>query len=275
MIKFEKNAHWYDCSNGEGKTQHDATLREARKQNLYPSVTTVDKEEFPNEFLTQWKMNEMANSAYDNPPMAHEEKEAYVNRLYELSGHKAATAADFGKELHAAIDDYPQLSLDDQLKPWIEEFGNWYDDFIVMPHAKEKIVWDDDLGVAGTMDFSGCSRDHGDIIIDWKSQRLKEDKNGKVKPNFYPGWCRQLSFYGVCEAKKANTYPKSMPTIASVVIDSNKPRPPIVKIWSQEEVRFHYEEFVTAAVHYFRRKDFWPHRFDKPRTTISLAIPYE
>ncbi len=170
-IKMEGGAHWYQCQGSTPKSQHDATLREARKEKLYASITTVDKATFKNDFLDAWKLNELAEAAYDYPPMEHESKETYAQRVYEVSLTKSLVAADFGKEIHDAIEHYPQMPLDPKLHPWIEKFAPWYEENIDMPLASECILFDHALGLAGRCDkvAIGKGKFEGKIILpDWK-----------------------------------------------------------------------------------------------------------
>jgi len=257
VIKFGSAAHWYN-KDGEGK--HDATLTDARKLLLYPSVTTIDKDIFKNDFLDRWKMNELAKAAASTFKQLHESEEDYANRIYEISLGKGNTAADFGKEIHDAIEHYPQLPLNTSLHPWIDRFGRWFDANVEEVIHRERVVLDHDLGVAGRCDFIGLQK--GRVIIpDWKTQNVKKDEKGRKKPVFYPSWPRQLGFYAVAFAKETRTFP-SIPKCISVVIDSNEPDDPFVREWSDDEIKNAYKDFVVGAWLWFngsgKRKPYWP-----------------
>lgn len=270
MIKFENNAHWYDKN---GAAQHDSTLLDARKQLLYPSVTTIDKDIFKNDFLDKWKMNELAKAAASTFRQLHESEEDYANRIYEISLTKGREASDFGKEVHDAIEGYPQLPLNTELHPWIDRFGRWYDANVEEVLHRERVVLDHDLGVAGRCDFIGRAK--GRVIIpDWKTQGVKKDDKGRKKPVFYPSWPRQLAFYAVAYAKETSMFPE-IPRCISVVIDSNEPDDPFVKEWTDGEIKSAYEDFVVGAWMWFKgrgtRKPFWPQ--PKGPFSINPGVP--
>ncbi len=156
-IKFDKSSHWYNCRNGEPKAQHDADLRVARKEFLYPSVTNIDKAVFKNEFLDNWKLEQIVLAAVEHPKQPHEDAESYSNRLYQLSLDKPRDAADFGTKIHDAIEGYPSCPSE-ELKPWFDRYAEWHQENVLSVEASEKIMVDHDIGVAGKCDKMGGGR---------------------------------------------------------------------------------------------------------------------
>jgi hypothetical protein len=273
VIKFEKSCHWYSK---DKEACHDADLRVARKQFLYPSTTTVYRYFFNNDFLDRWKMNQLVEAASSNFKQPHETPEDYANRLYELSREKASTAADFGKKIHAAIESYPAYPSDEGLRLWVDKFGEWYTANVEAPMHRERVLLDHDLGVAGTCDFIGLGKGAFDsqvIIPDWKTQDVKKDKKGRKVPAFYESWPRQLGFYAVAYAKEAGTFPDNIPTCLSVVIDSNEPETPFVKVWSKEEIMDNYYDFVAGAYLWFSKRSYWPQANGKWSLNPSIPMP--
>lgn len=221
-------------------------------------------------------MNELVVAAAQNQRMPHETDEGYCNRIYQISLEKARTAATFGKEIHDAIEHYPQIPMDEKLQGWISEFGQWYDGAIEHPLHQEKIVLDHDLGVAGRCDFIGIGKGQfgGQLVIpDWKTQNVKKDDKGRKKPAFYDSWPRQLAFYAVAFAKETGTFPDNLPICMSVVIDSNEPCPPFVKVWTKEEILSAYQDFVIAAYRWFKRKKYSPQPNGMFSITPSVPMP--
>jgi len=254
IIKFDNSNHWYTK---DGEPKHDADLRVARKLGLYRSVTSIDKDVFPNHFLQQWKMNELAGACANNPRMPHESIEDYANRAYQLSLEKASTAAEFGKGLHDCMDGYPQMPLLPDYLPWYLEFVKWYDGNIIQTIASETVVLDHDIGVAGRLDRIVVHKTLGRCIIDYKTQNVKTDDKDRKKPAFYDAWGRQLGFYAVCDAKERHQFP-SIPQCLSLVLDSNTPSPPYEKVWEPAEIIELYKHFVAGAWLYHSQKKFWP-----------------
>jgi hypothetical protein len=279
MINFDTAAHWYGR---DGSAQHDAGLKEARKNNLYPSVTTIDKEVFKNIGLERYRMNQLVMAACANPRQPHETDEGYSNRIYQLSLEHSKSAAEFGSALHDAIEHYPQMPLDTNLVPWLDKFGGWYSENISHPLFQEKVLLDHDLGVAGRCDFIGIGKGKfggKTIVPDWKTQDVKKDDKGRKKPNFYTSWGRQLAFYAVSYAKEKGSFPMGIPTCISVVIDSNEPEEPFVKVWTDEEIKDAYMTFVVGAWLYFsgsgNRKPFWPQQNGEWKIGTSIPLPFD
>jgi len=257
MIKFSESSHFYTK---DGEPRYEAGLRDARKEGLLASVTTVDKGAFPNAGLERHKMNSLVQAAISNPIQPHESPEDYANRVYELSIEKVKAAADFGTRLHDALEHYPQLPLEPELTPWVERFGRWFDAEIAEIEGREEILVDLDIGVAGKTDFKGVHKKYGPIMVDYKSQNVKKNKAGKKEFGTWDSWPRQLGFYAVAEAKKSGMFP-IVRTCISVVIDSNEPDDPFIKVWTAEEIALAYRQFVYGAWLFHAGKPkggFWP-----------------
>lgn len=270
LIKFDAGCHWYDR---DGKPQHEADLRVARKVKLYPSVTSIDKDEFKNDFLERWKMNQLVISACENPRYLGESDQQFAQRIYDISNTKARNAAAFGKRIHRALEEYPVQPAFDLLTHFIN-FQKWYESSIESCVHSEEILLDHELGVAGTTDFIGYGKGDisGRVVADWKTQDVKTDDKGRKKPVFYDSWGRQLSFYGATDAKIAGAFPV-LPTCVSVIIDSNPDAGIYVKVWTKEEMVSSYEDFVIASYRWFKRKSYWPQTSGPFSVKISLPMP--
>lgn len=271
-IKFNDGAHWYDCRS-EPSPAHDADLRVARKQLLYPSITTILKDE-KNEWLERWKTNELLAAAANTYKQPHESVEQYCQRIYDMSLDKATTAADFGKEIHDAIEKYPALPSNESIIPWIQKFGGWHDCNVEAPLFREKILFDHALGLAGRCDFIGRGKGlfEGQIIVpDWKTQGVKKDDKGRKKAMFYDSWPKQLAFYAISYAKENQLI--EIPTCISVVIDSTEPEDPFIKVWTKEEIMSSYEDVVIAAYRWFKKRSYWPQPTGKFTINPSIEIP--
>lgn len=256
IIKFDTSCHWYDK---QGNPMHDADLRVARKKGLYASVTSIDKDSFPNPFLERWKMEQLVKACVENPRMPHEvEVEDYAQRVYDISNSKGRNAAEFGKEIHDAVEKYPDPAPA-KLTPWIDKFATFYDANFAKKRFAEQVLLDHDIGVAGKTDFIGTGIGvlAGDVVADWKTQDVKTDKKGRKTPAFYDSWQRQLGFYAVAYAKSWGIWPL-IPQCVSVIIDSNEGGEIYHKHWTHEEIVNAYEDFVAGAWLWSRKRDYWP-----------------
>ncbi len=271
-IKFEGGSHFYTH---EGKPQHDADLRVARKERLYRSITSIDKDEFVNEFLQNWKVEQACYAAALSPRQPHESEDDYAQRVYELSLEYSKNAAEFGSKVHDSIEHYPMYPLDDTIKPWFDEYAKWHEENVEDIVASEKVVVDHGIGVAGRLDKILVIKGVGRCVVDVKTQNLKKDDKGKKKVNWYDSWVRQLSFYAVCDAKETKSFPASIPRCASLVIDSNEPERPFLRVWDEDLVHAAYKQVVVAAWRYYTKKKFFPHKYGMFDIAFTVPMPNE
>ncbi len=253
VIKFDSACHWYRQN---GAAAYDADLRVARKEYLYPSVTTIDKQWFANPFLENWKSEQLVLACIDNPRQPHESAESYGQRVYEASTTKTRVAAEFGKGVHSVVEQYPKSPSDGEFIPWFDQYSAWHEKNISEVIASEGTVLDHDIGVAGRFDRLVIHKEHGIVMLDYKTQGVKVDDKERKKPAFYEAWIRQLAFYSSAALKRrlVDTKPRCM----SLVIDSKEASPPYEKLWTEEEQQGGLEDFTFAAYGWFKRKKFWP-----------------
>jgi hypothetical protein len=251
MSFFQQSSHWYQLgSDGNLTPQHDYTLRDARKHKAFPSITTILKER-ANPMLDMWKMNQLFDAVVNNPKSVNETEEQYKDRIGEIAGKKGKDAADFGTRLHDALDQYPQLPLEHDLRPFVEKFGPEYDKRIKTRLASEIMLHDPYTGVAGRTDLVADTYEYGVAIIDYKTSKFK-----KGKASFWDSYRIQLAFYAHCYQVKMNL--PAPPTIINVGINSLEPDVPQWKVYTLEEQEQAYREYLAIAFLWFSTKDYWP-----------------
>jgi hypothetical protein len=220
--KKQDNGHWY--TNG-GESAHGATLREARKQNLYPSVTTVLQIK-AKPGLDAWKRNEAILAALTLPRREGESLEDFAGRVAIDMNETASKAATIGTSIHDWAEHYcggnpvaPPLGYEAvcyNLQKWIDE------NLDLNAGASELSIVNQQLGYAGRIDWQGKDKEGNFLILDFKSQGIKEGK----KPVFYPEWAYQLAAYA--EGKNVR--------LVNVVISTNKDLPIVESYeWKEEE----------------------------------------
>lgn len=242
--------HWYQVEkDGTVKSRYDADLRLARKENLYCSVTSVEKQVRANPQLGQWITRETVKACCEYPKMEWEDMKDYCARIEKASGKIAETAADFGTRLHDALENYPQMPLDPQIQPFFDKYAVWHEPNILETISSETMLANTEIGVAGKMDKLVVHKEYGRVLVDFKSQ------NVKARPAFYSSWSRQLSFYARTYAQQ---FKCEVPRIMSLVIDSNTPKAPVAHLWSQEDQEQGWVEFVLQAWLWAAERDHWP-----------------
>lgn len=243
ILKAQRaDAHWYHADGtaqhtviGKNGKERATTLRDARKLNLFPSVTGIIGI-IGKPGLEFHKIREGILAAITLPRLPGEGDDAYAVRAYEDSKAQFVKAGEFGSRIHAAIEAYNLDSSDvptNELLPWLEEYANWrFQNIDRILSAEERIV-NLEHGYAGTFDLLAEHKTYGLVLVDFKTQNVKKDK-----PAFYDTWCWQLAAYR--QAKKIKC------GCLSLVIDSNKPGAPVERLWTEEELVTGWEIFRRA-----------------------------
>jgi len=248
---FSQSGHWYvKSSSGQIEAAHDLDLRKARKVSARPSVTTVLKER-SNPALETWKQNMIFDVVMKNPIRTGEDVEAYKGRIAKLSAKPATDAADFGTQLHDALDMYPAPCQDLKLQPYVNVFGPSYEKVVKRRVCSEIMLCDDDIGIAGRTDLIADTHEWGLAIIDYKTSKFK-GKSAK----FWDSYKLQLSFYAKAY-QKANGLAET-PAIVNCGINSEEPTEPVWKAYTKVEQEKAYAEFLAVAFLWFCTKNYWP-----------------
>jgi len=251
--KGQSGGHWYTASGSPLHTQPDGkntTLRHARKQDLYPSVTTLlgilDKPQ-----LTKWKCDKCIEEAYYKRPLEDEDLQGYKNRIHHNLKGEQGEILDFGTRVHNQIEDYNNGIFnhenDPDVLPYVVKYIEWSKDRLVKVSAAEKVVVNHRYGYAGTVDLVGQTKYNKfpSVLIDFKTQNIKGNK-----ANFYDTWALQLAAYRKCF--------KPMPACMSLVINSAKPEDPVEKIWTTEEMKDAWNVFKRALEIWQLQKKYKP-----------------
>lgn len=204
-------SHWYT---EDGKPMHfvpkakgggtrPTTIRDARKLNLFPSVTTV-LSSIAKPGLESWKIRTALADAFNNRPFSSEDERTYTGRIMDMASKRGEAIMDFGTAIHDAIEKalkgadwegevmHPEgyaYNLAQFVNPVVELFkdNKWE------PHGLEEVLVGD--GYAGTADCIYMAKDEYGII-DFKTtgDATKTEKD-LVRPE-YPA---QIAMYHVAE----------------------------------------------------------------------------
>ena len=191
--------HWYDAeakprhtmplASGEG--ERNTTLRDARKHNLIPSVTTL-LGLFAKPGLDRWKQDQLLRIAHENPPLDEESFEDYADRCLVLHEKPVADAADFGTRIHDAIEKFFEGDpIDDELLPYVKPAFDWKQENQLRFIEREKTMVNLEEGFAGTVDIVGLGANQEKFVIDWKTRKTKKG----VKVSSYDFQIHQIAAY--------------------------------------------------------------------------------
>ena len=109
--KLQENGHWYTRDGTPayttiGKTGERATtLRDARKEGLLPSVTTINGM-LSKAGLDTWKQQQVLLAALTLPRLADEPEDEWLKRVMQDSRATGREAAERGTAIHAIIESY-------------------------------------------------------------------------------------------------------------------------------------------------------------------------
>jgi hypothetical protein len=194
-----ESLHWYTrqgqpayevtAKNGKPRT---ATLADARKLDLVPSVTLILKcAAAPG--LENWKLRQMLHASLTLPRIAGETEDAFAERVITDSQEQGKKAAERGTELHAAIEQWITDPMTLVVEQWSEHLCNLNETMLqyginLLNGAKTEHSFASPLGYGGKIDF------HTDepIVIDFKTKDCIE--NGKQLA--WDNHCQQLAAYG-------------------------------------------------------------------------------
>jgi len=246
-IKPDSSAHWYTA---DGEPRHDANLRTARKELLYPSVTTVlSAKAAPG--LEAWKRNETLLAALKLPDELRDPSnpDAAAKYIVEQSSAKVEAAVSRGTYVHDSIESMFNG------KPWDEEDGQlqavaeWIDAKCVDHKWSEKSLVNKEVGYAGRADTLMEHEEFGLTLVDFKTQDVKKSRKGEWEPKFWDKFVFQLKAYAMCLPVQ--------PRLLSLVINNNADEV-YERVWSEDESSEAWEVFKHIHAVWCYDKKFYP-----------------
>ena len=177
LVKPQANSgHWYE-KNGKpaytvkGKTGVRATtLRDARKLDLVPSVTTV-LNLLAKPGLDNWKQEQVLLSALTLPRILGETEDSWITRVIADSRESTKKAAERGTAIHNVIEAHYEQVYNPEPPPYLRNIENvLYDEYGAKLWIAEK-SFAHELGYGGKVDLSTLG-----IVVDFKTKESSLDK---------------------------------------------------------------------------------------------------
>ncbi len=253
-------AHYYAQT---GDPRYGATLREARKENYFPSITTI-LGSWPSGYLADWITFEVLKARHNNPPKGAakkkvitgedltEEQQEYFKKIVDISHTVRDDARDRGNEIHEGGE---AMLLG---KPWnkkdesLNHLWKWFKDNLDgPPYWTERSLVNLDLRVAGRAD--GLIRTKGDerpLLIDFKGRKFDHGPRKGWRAKRYAKDLIQLAFY-------ASTMPDP-PRIANIYIHREAHCPVEVAEYTDAERDAAFEMVKHVAAIWFYDKKYHP-----------------
>lgn len=212
------SGHWYTRDGsaaytvlGTNGNTRPTTLRDARKMNLVPSVTTI-LNVAAKPFLIQWMQKQILLAALTLPKIDDESEDDYIHRILDDSKAQGRSAADAGTEIHSSI----QLFYEGEVSSRHEQHVKGCYDVVKETYGEQGWIAErsfcHELGYGGKVDLH-CPG----IVLDVKTKDFSDPKTIEG----YDDHLMQLAAYrvglGMPEARCANVFvSRSVPGLAVI-----------------------------------------------------------
>lgn len=174
-----EQGHWYDSKGnpvytivGANGKERPTTLRDARKMNLFPSVTSIIRcASAPG--LERWKQEQVLLAALTLPRLPDEPEEAWLKRVMEDSQEQARKAAERGTAIHAVLQRHfegvpPEDFTDEAI--YVNGVGRKLNEWF----GPKK--WIAEASFAHPLGFGGkCDLHDDDTVCDFKTKEFTEE----------------------------------------------------------------------------------------------------
>jgi hypothetical protein len=248
-----ESGHWYTRDGtpcyeikGANGNMRPTTLRDARKLDLVPSVTTIIKQAAA-PGLERWKINQTLLAALTLPRIDGEPEDSYLDRIIRDSGEQARKAAERGTQIHAAIQGhYEGQSVSAEMWPYVKG----------AKEALEKIgdlEWECELSFAHPLGYGGksdlvCFDDGANYVGDIKTKEFDSVDDKKLA---WDDHCIQLAAYSHGLLHPDN----DLPTMHfNLFVSTTVPGLCHIHIWSEEEIQRGWKMF-RSLLSYWQAKN--------------------
>lgn len=176
------SSHWYDIHGdshhtiiGKNGVERPTTLRDAKKLNLLPSVTTIFKCLAKPE-LDKWKQRQVLMASLTLSRREEEGDEEFCERIMDDAFKQVDDAADLGTRVHAALENHFQgMAYDPSLSSYVETVEKWVKDNQIQFLDHELRVVCPEVGFAGTTDAIIMVPPYGNRVgvLDFKTRKSR------------------------------------------------------------------------------------------------------
>lgn len=239
-----ESTHWYTKDGepmytviGANGRERATTLRDARKLDLVPSVTTIINVA-SKPALMQWMQRQVLMAALTLPKRPEESEEEYLSRIIDDSKEQGRAAADAGTDIHASIQTFYEKGI---IAGHLESVVACRD--AIKDYFGER-DWTCEMPFAHEMGFGGKTDMHcEDIVLDIKTKEFSAED--EVKP--YDDHLMQLAAYRVGLGKQGAR-------CANVFVSRNCPG--VIKIheWTEDDLKRGWAMF-TSLLEFWQLKN--------------------
>jgi hypothetical protein len=236
-----ESGHWYlkdgkpfySILSAKGE-ERPVTLREARKVNAVPSVTTV-LQVIAKPQLEAWKVRQGILAALTLPRTEGEADDAYVARIERDSKEQAKTAAEEGSRIHDAIEcSFTGRHVPDAYLPHVEATRTKLSE--LFPGIADWVAEHSfaSAGFGGKVDLHSPSTG---IVVDYKG---KDGDFSDGKKLAYDQHYQLAAYRGGLDLRHLSA------PCANIFVSRTHPGAVAAHVWSSEEVAEGEEVFLCA-----------------------------
>ena len=177
----ESSSHWYtktgkpayEIQKKDGSGSRPTTLRDARKYNLLPSVTTIFNI-MAKPSLDRWKSSQIIKACKELTQGENESDRNFEARVMDRSFHEVNKAADLGTRIHDAIDfSFDGYQVKEDLKVYVDPVLEYIHQKNFSRIEREEVIVSKVYGYAGRVDFSALSANQYNCIVDFKTRKTQ------------------------------------------------------------------------------------------------------
>jgi hypothetical protein len=248
-MAIKESTHWYDAAGkpaytiiGANGKERAVNLRDARKLNLVPSVTTI-LGVAAKPALENWKIDQALMAALTLPRNENESLDDFMKRAKQDSKQQAIDAAARGTDIHADVESGFSNGIETPVYLRVRSVleGLFPDNKWI---AEDSFSHPDGFG--GKIDLYSPSG----VVVDFKSKDGIEGSDPKKL--VYDEHGMQLSAYGY-GLKFPNT-----PERVSIFIDRANPEIVIAHQWEKESHHKHLGMFLSLLNYWKMSKGYEP-----------------
>lgn len=233
-------AHFYNCtdiSEPEFEPEVETPAKAKKLNKVFPSVTTVlgiVKDAFLDSIYKPRMITTLARK-YPELQWQDIERLTYGTREHPMTG-QTIESSEFGTTVHKVIEDHishfwlgvDKAPEDTAWNDWAEPFIVWVESNNVKPIACEKVIANNRIKIAGSVDFIGHDSEGQLFLADYKCRT-----NTKGKAKVYDKDCQQLAIESWMMMRQHNL--SYLPSCISVVIDCDTKKHHH-KVWTSEDM---------------------------------------
>jgi len=258
IARASEGTHWYRAEDGapqytvkaKNGSDRPTTLRDARKLNLVPSVTTVLKVA-AKPGLEVWKNEQMLLAALTLPRAQNESEKDFIARIVADSKQTAKQAAERGTRVHESIEAwFDGLRGEIHHRDIAEAFEKKvFEHFKTHPNHpwKTEVAFSSPLGYGGKIDLYCEADEHAPtgIVLDAKTKEFGEDD----KIEAYDEHLMQLSAY---------RHGLNLPYARCANVFASVSKPGLIKVveWSEEDLARGWEMFQCLLTYWKLKNNF-------------------